>query len=252
MYKCHPALALFPLMDSEELDALVSDIKEHGLAEPIVLHEEMVLDGRGRLTACALADAPAVFVQWEPKDLTAAEYVVSTHIHRCQHLSTSLRAVLGLDLLPYLEGENEMTNAEVAALVGVGSTTILTLKRIQGRDETGAVLAEVRAGLLNVRQAQRKVGLATNDRYSGILDNGKRSTDGKVVPVSYGRGDKFDQATLPLIRYLKAWESRGFVFDHVPPKEARRRLEVIKQLLVALGEVHADLETRQETARLRL
>ena len=50
----HPAAALFPLMDVDgpEFGQLVTDIREHGLQQPIVLHDGKILDGRNRHRAC--------------------------------------------------------------------------------------------------------------------------------------------------------------------------------------------------------
>jgi ParB-like chromosome segregation protein Spo0J len=46
----HPAATLFPLMDVDgpEFGELVEDVREHGLAHPIVRFEGKILDGRSR------------------------------------------------------------------------------------------------------------------------------------------------------------------------------------------------------------
>jgi hypothetical protein len=57
----HPAADLFRLLNDEELAALADDIDANGLIEPIWLYDDpdrgaVLLDGRNRVRACALAE----------------------------------------------------------------------------------------------------------------------------------------------------------------------------------------------------
>ncbi|MCD6295935.1 MAG: ParB N-terminal domain-containing protein, partial [Deltaproteobacteria bacterium] len=52
----HEIANMFPLMEGTEFDALVTDIKENGLLEPIWLYENKILDGRNRYRACQEVD----------------------------------------------------------------------------------------------------------------------------------------------------------------------------------------------------
>ncbi len=56
-YNVHPAAALFPLLNDEDLQDLADDIVEHSLQEPIVLTPDgtTIVDGRNRFQACRLA-----------------------------------------------------------------------------------------------------------------------------------------------------------------------------------------------------
>jgi hypothetical protein len=51
----HPLADIFPLMEGEEFDALVQDIKDNGLKEAIWLYEDKILDGRNRYNAVVKA-----------------------------------------------------------------------------------------------------------------------------------------------------------------------------------------------------
>src|SRR5437879_5588490 len=88
----HPAAALFPMLNDEELRELAEDIRVHGLASAIVVLGNVLLDGRNRLRACEIANVPPRFVEWNGTGSVTA-WIVSVNLHR-RHLSTSQRAMV--------------------------------------------------------------------------------------------------------------------------------------------------------------
>jgi ParB-like chromosome segregation protein Spo0J len=56
----HPIANIFPLIEDDELDALIQSIRKRGVREPITLYEGEILDGRRRYRA---ARAPNIAVQ---------------------------------------------------------------------------------------------------------------------------------------------------------------------------------------------
>jgi N6-adenosine-specific RNA methylase IME4 len=91
-YEFHPIASIFPIMDGEEFDGLVSDIREHGLREPITLFEGKVLDGRNRYLACEKIGLEPKTKTFTGTFLEAIEYVWSLNRAR-RHLNSSQAAI---------------------------------------------------------------------------------------------------------------------------------------------------------------
>jgi hypothetical protein len=91
--KFHPLANLFPLMEGEEFDALVADIKANGQHYPIITYEGMILDGRNRYLAGIAARIKPEFVPGDHWIDDPATYVLSANVRR-RHLTAEQRREL--------------------------------------------------------------------------------------------------------------------------------------------------------------
>lgn len=106
----HPVANLFPLMDADDFEALIEDIRANGLHDDIVLHEGKIVDGRHRYRACLKAKREPRFQDWDGQGSLVA-YVVSKNRHR-RHLTKAQNAAVAVDMLPHLEAEGLKRKAE--------------------------------------------------------------------------------------------------------------------------------------------
>lgn len=100
-YKVHRLADAFPLLEGEEFDALVADIKQNGLWQPIVVsHDETTLiDGRNRFRACVAAGVPCTYRALGPEygDIEIINFIVSANLTR-RHLTVGQRAMFGVQI----------------------------------------------------------------------------------------------------------------------------------------------------------
>jgi hypothetical protein len=89
----HPVAAMFPLMEGKEFELLCNDIQATRLANPIVIHGDILLDGRNRLRACAKMQIDPKFIAYSGYRDREHEWIVTQNIHR-RSLSADQRAAI--------------------------------------------------------------------------------------------------------------------------------------------------------------
>ncbi len=106
--KFHPYAEIFPLLDGDDFDGLVADIKANGLRQVITLYQGKILDGRNRFLACQKANVSPKYHKFQGDDDAALALVVSSNVHR-RHLTPQQRAMAGARIATLRRGDNQHT-----------------------------------------------------------------------------------------------------------------------------------------------
>src|SRR5262245_35145049 len=135
----HPIADMFPLMEGEELDELVADIRANGLIEPVVVHEEMILEGRNRYRACLAAGVEPTLTPFRGDDPVA--FVISANLHR-RHLTDEQKRDLRVKLVA---AQPSRSDRELAKQAGVSHPTMARARK-QAEATGKALPVEKRVG----------------------------------------------------------------------------------------------------------
>ncbi len=167
--KPHPAADIFPMIDGEAFDAMVSDMRAHGLIHPIVMLDGKVLDGRNRLRACYAANVTPKFVQYTGKDPLG--YVVSANLAR-RHLDASQRAMVAARV--------REASANLRSSIGKKSEVVGSAMNVSARSvdnaakvlEHGAAatIKAVEAGELAVSRAAKIADLPKMEQRAAVKE----------------------------------------------------------------------------------
>jgi len=206
----HPLSAIFPALPEDEMSALVEDIAEHGLRQPIVTYQGQVLDGWHRYLACRRAKVPTKEVEYRGKN--PAAYVKSCNWHR-RHMTASQRAAAVAALNEWgSRGTNQhnrgsipgmdpttggsipgmdppKTTKELARQAGVSTATMERAKAVEvgGSDE---LKQAVHDGEVSVKAAASAVKKPKREQLKAARKAQKPAESPDTVPAS-----KFDALT---------------------------------------------------------
>ena len=90
-YELHELCEIIPSMDDSEYLALVADIRDNGLINPIIIFEGKILDGRHRYKACVELDLEPSFVEYTGNK--PSSFVRSVNLER-RHFEKSQRSMI--------------------------------------------------------------------------------------------------------------------------------------------------------------
>lgn len=125
VYRPHPLAELFPLVEGQAFWDLVEDIRQHGVREPIVMLDGMVLDGRNRYLAARECSARIPTVDFDGGDPLA--FVISLNLKR-RHLSESQRSMVAAKIANLGEGRPTKT-ADISAVSQSDAAEMLNVSR---------------------------------------------------------------------------------------------------------------------------
>lgn len=162
----HPLADIFPMLDPKEQMSLSDDIKAHGLREPIVMHEGMILDGRNRYQACVMAGVDPTQKDFDGPDPLA--FVISANLHR-RHLNDDQRAMVADNIATLERGDNQHTanagtsRAKAAALLNVSEAKVERVHKVRAKGAPELVAA-VEKGEVSVSAGASVAGLPVDDQ----------------------------------------------------------------------------------------
>lgn len=164
--KFHPYAEIFPLIEGDDFDSLVADIKANGLRDPIWTYDERILDGRNRYLACKAAGVKPQYREYEGDDALA--FVVSLNVQR-RHLTTAQRAMAAAKVATLAKGSNQHTaravssQSEAADKFDVSPDSIQRARKVVERGSK-ALQEAVESGEVPLKKAAAVVDLPKKEQ----------------------------------------------------------------------------------------
>jgi len=223
----HPLADIFPLMEGEEFDALVEDIKDNWLREPITLYEDKILDGRNRYRAVVKADRLFKLKEENFRTYSGSDplgLVVSANLHR-RHLTESQRALIAARIVTTKLGDNQfnkpgITNKQAARLLSVSEATVKTAKDV-AQKASPEIKEKVLKGELRLSAVKDVIDKPKDQQVAEIerikAEQKAKAKQRKEEKNKTKAKPKANQALAELDEFKKKWvgfnemQRRGFV-----------------------------------------
>ncbi|EJN14712.1 putative transcriptional regulator [Bradyrhizobium sp. YR681] len=160
--KFHPLANLFPMLSDPELEDLGEDIRQNGQLEDVILHRDMILDGRNRYTAATRKGLPVRTEQFTGDDREALNWVISKNLKR-RHLTESQRAMVAARIATLKLGANQHTQA---APIGAPLLDLVSASEPEPQPEPTASVSQTEAADL------MSVGRRSVQRAATVVEQG--------------------------------------------------------------------------------
>lgn len=197
----HRLANYFPSMSEEAFNGLVTDIKENGQLNPIIMYEGKILDGKNRYAACQKLGIEPIVKEYTGNDPLA--FVITSNAKR-RDLTPSVRAWIALEMLPEFE---ERTKKNKSTYINKQERKKKSLS--QGDDKESNSLpgkkdrtktASYQAGAeLNVSaemvQRAKRISIAIENgtlpkKTENEIISGERTLNGIIVALTKAEADK--------------------------------------------------------------
>jgi ParB-like chromosome segregation protein Spo0J len=239
-YEFHPIANIFPLMEGQEFDALVDDIKANGLREPITLYEGKILDGRNRYRAVLKAEHQYRLKDQDFKrynETKPLEFVISANVHR-RHLDTSQRALTAARLATSKLGDNQyrggVTIEAAGKMLNVSEATVKDAKNVLEK-AAPEILTKVQNGKMRIGAVKEVLDKPKEQQQQALKDAAKarrqtaqankEASKARVTPTSTKRSDEVDQLTDALVGKLKEMKKKDAASAFAATANLLRMLE---------------------------
>lgn len=260
----HPLCDLLPRMRQADFEALVEDIRRHGVRQPVtVTADGEVLDGRHRYLACEGLGIECPAVVWDGEG-DPVDLILSANVHR-RHLTASQLACVAASVLAREAAEDRPHGGRaaeaVAERIGVSARHVYSAARLQR--EAPAIFVHVADGRVSLQHAVRSLSATEHyrRRMLGLIAEGASPRDvvrramcdearpridtefSEILPPCDVRQDVALARSIleeGCLHALVVWRQTGILLD------GHRRLRACEQLGAPYAVRYRDCEDREE------